>query len=61
MPQTARDRLEQLREDTEAETLAEVIRNALSLYDTILKETRSGNQLMIQEPDGSLARVIVPQ
>jgi len=35
MSQAVRDRLERLREDTDAESLADVIRRALAVYDLL--------------------------
>lgn len=45
-------RLKALREKTEAASYAEVIKNALRLYEGLIEETESGNALSIKTPNG---------
>ena len=59
LPQTVRDRLEELREESEAETLAEVIRRSLAVYDTLLRETQDGKEILVRDTKGNLTRVIL--
>lgn len=45
-------RLRALREKTEAASYAEVIKNALRLYEALIKEADQGNHLVIKDRDG---------
>ncbi len=45
-------RLQALKETTEAASYAEVIRNALRLYEGLIREEQAGNTLSIQTKDG---------
>jgi hypothetical protein len=46
------ERLKALREKTEAASYAEVIRNALRLYEALIKEAEGGHQLHIKDREG---------
>ncbi len=52
MATSVRKRLEHLRDRTEADSLAEVIRRALAVYDVLWNEKLKGRRVMIQGPDG---------
>lgn len=46
-------RLKSLKDKTEATSYAEVIKNALRLYEGLIDEAERGNQLCIKSKDGS--------
>lgn len=46
------DRIERLRKATEAESITEVIRKALAVYDLIIERRKDGAKVYIQAPDG---------
>lgn len=48
-------RLEELKEKTEAASYAEVIRNALKLYDGVVHEGGPDAKMIVNRPDGSTA------
>lgn len=53
LPERVRERLERVREMSEADSLTEVIRRALTVYDTLLTTTvEDGGKILIQTPDG---------
>jgi len=52
LPQTSYSRLKALREKTEAGSYAEVMKNALRLYEEMVEEALAGNQLMIKDTTG---------
>ena len=41
-------RLQDLQQATEAASYAEVVRNALRLYEALIQETSAGNQILIK-------------
>lgn len=51
-----RERLESLQEKTEADSLTEVIRRALAVYEFLLHEKAAGNRVLIDR-DGELVEV----
>jgi len=52
LPEGSFERLKALREVTETASYAEVIRNALRLYEGLIKEAESGNALCVKTPEG---------
>ena len=52
LPSKSMDRLSQLKEITEASSNAEVIRNALRLYESIIYEVESGHKIMVEDEEG---------
>jgi hypothetical protein len=46
------ERLQALKEKTEAASYAEVIKNSLRLYEALIKEAEGGNQVCIKSADG---------
>ncbi|MBX3494471.1 MAG: ribbon-helix-helix protein, CopG family [Parvibaculum sp.] len=52
MPPQAMERLQQLKDKTEAASYAEVIRNALRLYEALIAEAERGAEFQVKEPDG---------
>lgn len=49
-----KERLEFLREATEAPSNTDVIRNALRLYDALVQEVQNGNEVLVRDKDGNL-------
>jgi hypothetical protein len=47
-------RLRELRDKTEASSYAEVLKNALRLYEALIKEAEQGNDLIIRRKNGEL-------
>jgi hypothetical protein len=52
LPQASFERLKQLQERTEAASAAEVVRNALRLYEALLKEADAGNDVVVRQANG---------
>jgi hypothetical protein len=55
LPENSMERLKALRDKTEAVSYAEVIKNSLRLYEALIKEAESGNQLYIKDAKGKEA------
>lgn len=52
LPESSFERLKNLRDKTEASSYAEVMKNALRLYEALIAEAEHGNQLCIKQSDG---------
>jgi len=52
MPPQAMVRLQKLKERTEAASYAEVIRNALRLFEALVEEHDGGADFFLRRPDG---------
>ena len=52
MPPQAMERLQKLKERTEAASYAEVIRNALRLFEALVDEHEKGSEFSLKRPDG---------
>ena len=48
MNEKVKKNIERLRDETQADSLAEVIRRALALYDTLWETTRDGSAVIIR-------------
>lgn len=62
LPDEAMGRLKRMRELSEAASYAEVIRNALRLYEKLVEEERSGGEVFLtirRENEESNARVFL--
>jgi hypothetical protein len=57
--QPVRDRLEDLRRQTQADTLTEVIRRALAVYDFLWTEKAKGSRLVVKDPKGQERDVVL--
>jgi len=55
-----RERLEQLRELSSADTLSEVIRRSLAVYDALLTTTANGGSVVLRKADGTEERLLIP-
>jgi hypothetical protein len=54
MPPQAMERLQRLKDKTEAASYAEVLRNALRLYEALIAEADRGNELSLRAADGTI-------
>ncbi|GEP61056.1 hypothetical protein RSO01_82220 [Reyranella soli] len=52
LPCRSMDRLASLKEVTEASSYAEVVRNALRLYEAIINESKAGGELLLRDKNG---------
>jgi Arc/MetJ-type ribon-helix-helix transcriptional regulator len=52
MPPQAMERLQRLKEKTEAASYAEVIRSALRLFEALVEEHEKGSQFALKRADG---------
>ena len=52
MPPQAMERLQRLKEKTEAASYAEVIRNALRLFEALVDEHEKGSEFALKRPSG---------
>ena len=52
LPERSMARLQELRSKTEATSYAEVVKNALRLYEAIVQETEAGKKFLVQAPGG---------
>jgi hypothetical protein len=59
MSERLRSVLENLREQTDAESLADVVRKALAVYDFLWQEKASGGRLVIKGKDGERELVLL--
>ena len=49
------ERLNALKTKTEAASYAEVVKNALRLYEALIEETESGRQFLVRDKDGTIS------
>ena len=60
LPERVRERLERVREMSEADSLTEVIRRALTVYDALLTTTREeGAKVMLRNADGTEKELLI--
>ena len=52
MPPQAMERLQRLKEKTEAASYAEVIRNALRVFEALIQEHEGGAEFQLKRPNG---------
>jgi hypothetical protein len=55
LPPRSMERLNALKAKTEAASYAEVVRNALGLYEALIEETESGKQFLVRDKDGTIS------
>ena len=56
MPPQAMERLQKLKDRTEAASYAEVIRNAVRLYEALVDEHEKGAEFSLKRPDGEIVQ-----
>jgi hypothetical protein len=54
LPERSITRLQILKSKTEAASYAEVIKNALRLYEAVIEEDEAGSKFFVKTVDGSL-------
>jgi len=59
LSEKALGRLQDLKEKTEASSYAEVVKNALRLYEAILAEFEAGNSFMVKTPSGEMKKYVI--
>lgn len=59
MTEDVRQRLERLRMETQADSLTEVIRRALALYDLIVTERARGEKMVFKGAKGAEREVVL--
>jgi hypothetical protein len=52
LPPRSMERLNALKLKTEASSYAEVVKNALRLYEALIEETESGKQFLVRDDNG---------
>jgi len=52
MPESSMERLKRLQVKTEAASYAQVLKNALQLYEAIVEEQEKGSEIYLKRPDG---------
>jgi hypothetical protein len=53
MPPRSMNRLAKLKDVTEATSYAEVIRNALRLYEDVILQVENGNEILLKDKQGN--------
>jgi len=56
MPPQAMERLQKLKDQTEAASYAEVIRNALRLFEALVEEHAKGSEFSLKRADGEIVQ-----
>jgi hypothetical protein len=56
MPPQAMVRLQKMKDRTEAASYAEVIRNALRLFEALVEEHEKGAEFSLKRPDGEVVQ-----
>jgi hypothetical protein len=54
LPPQAMERLQRLKEKTEAASYAEVIRNALRVFEALVEEHEKGSEFQLKKPGGEV-------
>jgi len=58
MPPRSVERLKRLQEVTEAASYAEVMKNALRLYEALIEEVEAGNEVMVKRGEDTIPLLI---
>jgi len=59
MGESARQKLDTLRDQTQANSLTEVVQRALAVYEFLHAEKAKGNALVVKDPDGGEKEVVL--
>lgn len=59
LPERSMSRLQELRAKTEATSYAEVVKNALRLYEAVVEETEQGSRFYVRKPDGEAREYVI--
>jgi hypothetical protein len=57
LPPRSMDRLNALKRKTEAASYAEVVKNALQIYEALIAETEDGKQFLTRDKDGVMTPI----
>jgi len=60
MAESVRKQLEKIRDETRADSLAEVFRRSLSVYDILRRTISEGGHIVLHTPEGE-QRLIIPE
>ncbi|WP_145211953.1 ribbon-helix-helix protein, CopG family [Gimesia alba] len=53
LPKAVKDRVERLRKASEAESMSEVIRFSIAVYELLWSAQKDGSDIVIRNPDGT--------
>lgn len=56
---SVKERLEALQAETNAESVAAVLRDCIALYDTLIGFQREGSRLQLRHPDGEVETILL--
>lgn len=59
LTRTVRDRLERLKDMSEADSLTEVIRRSAAVYEVLLEQREKGAETIVRYPDGEERSVLL--
>ena len=59
LSEKTQSRLQTLKLKTEATSYAEVIKNALRLYEAVIAESEAGNAFMVREQSGKMKEYVI--
>lgn len=59
LPERSLNRLQDLKTKTEATSYAEVIKNALRLYEAIIDEADAGSAFLVRNTEGEMKEYVV--
>lgn len=59
LPEKSLARLQELKEKTEAVSYAEVMKNALRIYDALISEAEAGNTFQVRTPSGEVKEYVL--
>jgi hypothetical protein len=60
LPAKVRERMEEIRELSGADTLTEVVRRALAVYDLVIKHTAKGGRILLEGDGETKVLEVVP-
>ncbi len=59
LPEKSLARLQDLKAKTEASSYAEVIKNALRLYESVVSEAEAGSSFLVRSPSGQMKEYVI--
>jgi hypothetical protein len=59
LPEKSLARLQDLKLRTEATSYAEVIKNALRLYEALISEAAAGSTFLVRQPSGEMKEYVI--
>jgi hypothetical protein len=59
MGKDVRGRMEELKDETGARSLADVVSRALAIYDFIWKQKKTGSKILVQDDEGTRELIIL--